>query len=221
MTQTVLITEAHLPWGVALSRHFVKQNWKVIACMPEAARPSSVFPETKQVRIIAMDARSIESVQAAAARVQVVTDHIDLLVNSTASEEGMAPAGIAGISSQGIMDAFHANSLGPIRVIETFLPLMAHGLKRIALLSDVQGSLGLGLAGSDMAYDMSKAALHMAFTMMHGDLSREGYTFRLYVPGTEGDTEQSAAAAFEYFTQPREDEERIVMLDETGQEVPL
>ncbi|WP_136603792.1 SDR family NAD(P)-dependent oxidoreductase [Paenibacillus dokdonensis] len=219
MTQVVLITEAQHPWSIALCRYFAMHQWTVIACSPESIGLN--FTGTEQIHTVTLDPRSKDSVQAAAAHVQRITDRIDLIVSQTVSTGDGEIAGIASMSPAGLLDSFNGNALGAIRVVEAFLPIMHQGLKRIALLTDPKGSLGLSLSGSSIAYSMSKAALHMAYTMMHGDLSREGYTFRLYAPATEVDMNLSAEAAFRYFTRSREDEERMVLLNEAGAEVPL
>lgn len=220
MTWTVLITEAHQPWSQALCRYFAQQQWKVIACMTEESCANISFTGQDQIRVVPLDVRSKASVQAAAERVQGMTDHIDLIIGQGAyDEEGELP-GIAAVSPSRLMEAFNANALGPIRIVEAFLPMMTQGMKRIALLTNPKGSMGLSLPESGFGYGMSKAALHMAFTMMHGDLRRDGFTFRLYASALE-EGENSAQTAFYYFTQPREDEERIVILHETGAELPL
>ncbi|MBB3129616.1 NAD(P)-dependent dehydrogenase (short-subunit alcohol dehydrogenase family) [Paenibacillus rhizosphaerae] len=221
MDQIVLITEAHHPWGRALVREFAQKGWRVMACSPVSVEMFQDAFDTDRIHIFTMDMRSRESVQQAVERIQEQTSRVDLLVCGTLSSQGKESAGIANMSADLVLEDYQANALGPIRVIEACLPLMDHGLRRIALLSDVQGSLGLGLSGAGTGYAMSKAALHMAYTMLHGDLGRKGFTFRLFEPGPEPETEVSAEAAAAYFTGSREDEERMVMLDWRGQEVPL
>lgn len=221
MDQVVLITEVHRPWEYALVQEFAKKGWRVMACSPVPEEEFQDALDTDRIHIFTLDTRSRESVQQAVRRIQEHTSRVDLLVCGTASSQGREAAGIAQMSADLVLEDYQANTLGPIRVIEACLPLMDNGLRRIALLSDVQGSLGLGLSGAGTGYAMSKAALHMAYTMLHGDLSGKGFTFRLFEPGSELETGDSAEAAAAYFTGAREDEERVVMLDWRGQEISL
>ncbi len=221
MEQTVLITEAHQPWCQALGQYFADKQWMVIACLPERELAKVSLADHERIRLVPLDVQSRESVQSAASRIQEMTDSIDMIVCQTVTEDNGEAQGLAGMSTSVLLESFNANALGPIRLVEAMLPMMKKGLKRIALLTDPTGSLGLALPGTGLGYSMSKAALHMAFTMMHGDLSREGFTFRLYAPFAENSVQHSAEAAFRYFTLPREDEERMVLMDQTGAELPL
>ncbi|WP_179281104.1 SDR family NAD(P)-dependent oxidoreductase [Paenibacillus sp. XY044] len=221
MDQVVLITEAHHPWERALVQEFAQRGWYVMACSPVPEEGYQDIPDPDKVHAFTMDTRSKESVQKAVRRIQDQFGRIDLLVCGTASSRQEGTAGIADMSADLVLEDYQANTLGPIRVIEACLPLMDNGLQRIALLSDAQGSLGLGLSGAGAGYAMSKAALHMAYTMLHGDLSGKGFTFRLFEPGSELDAESLVEAAAAYFTESRGDEERMVMLDWRGLEIPL
>ena len=58
---------------------------------------------------------------------------------------------------------FDINALGPLRVVEAFLPLMVNsGLRRLCFVSSEAGSIGDATRQSWYGYCMSKAALNMA-----------------------------------------------------------
>jgi len=81
---------------------------------------------------------------------------------------------------------------------------------------------------------MSKTALNMAVRIMFNDLRREGYTFRLYHPGwvrsymsgqknlsADLEPEDAAARALSFFLGDRDDEDRLVVIDDEGREWPF
>jgi NAD(P)-dependent dehydrogenase (short-subunit alcohol dehydrogenase family) len=129
---------------------------------------------------------------------------------------------------------YDVNALGPLRMVEAFLPLTDRGaMKRLCFVSSEAGSIGRSTRTNSYGYSMSKAALNMATRIMHNHLRPEGYTFRVYHPGwirsymsgsksTEADLEPEEAAvpALEYFLRPRDDEDRLVMRDWLGREWP-
>jgi NAD(P)-dependent dehydrogenase (short-subunit alcohol dehydrogenase family) len=129
---------------------------------------------------------------------------------------------------------FDVNTLGPLRVVESFLPVMeASPMKRLAFVSSEAGSIERCYRTAWFAYTMSKAALNRAVRLMFNDLRPQGYTFRLYHPGwvrsymsgtknTQADLEPEEAAeyALGYFLPDLEDEDRLAMRDYQGQEWP-
>ena len=138
---------------------------------------------------------------------------------------------------------YNVNALGPLRVVEAFLPLTEQSdLKRLCFVSSEAGSINRCERTSWYGYNMSKAALNMAVKLLFNRLRPEGYTFRVYYPGwmrtymrgekdTEANLEPEVAAvpALAYFLgdrcadahQPgRSDEDRLVMRDWQGREWP-
>ena len=127
---------------------------------------------------------------------------------------------------------YDVNALGPLRVVQEFLPLMDRGtLKRLCFVSSEAGSITRSTRVDTYGYCMSKAALNMAAHILFNDLRPRGYTFRVYHPGwmrtymsgsksTEGDMEPDEAArpALDYFLRPLQDEDTLVMRDWQGAE---
>jgi NAD(P)-dependent dehydrogenase (short-subunit alcohol dehydrogenase family) len=138
---------------------------------------------------------------------------------------------------------YDVNALGPLRVVEAFLPLTQRSdMKRLAFISSEAGSINRSERKGWFGYCMSKTALNMAAGILFNRLRPEGYTFRLYYPGwmrtymrgakaTQGDMEPEEAAtyALAYFlrdrgydpdTPGRGDENRLVLRDWRGIEWP-
>ena len=238
MTSTVLITGADRGLGLALCSGLLEQGWRVFAgqFMPEWPELSDLadrYPET--LHIVPLDVRSIDSARDAAKAVAGVTDRLDVLINN---------AGIFSLTSErSIHEAqdylemhrqFDVNALGALRVVETFLPLMADSdIKRLCFVSSEAGSITHAERSSWFGYCMSKAALNMATRILFTALRPEGYTLRLYHPGwirsyMEGDKnmaanlepEEAAARALPVFLGQNEDEDRLVLVDFEGKEWP-
>ena len=133
-----------------------------------------------------------------------------------------------------IRRAYEVNTLGPVRTVEAFLPLMdGSAMKRLCFVSSEAGSIDRCQRQAWYGYCMSKTALNMAVKTMFNHLRPEGYTFRLYHPGwmrtymggqksTRGDLEPEEAAvpALAYFLDDRGDEDRLVLRDWQGSEWP-
>jgi NAD(P)-dependent dehydrogenase (short-subunit alcohol dehydrogenase family) len=75
------------------------------------------------------------SVQAVAGTVAASVAHVDLLINN-AGISARGPAFGEGIDYQSMLQAFSVNSVGPLRMVEAFLPLLDAGdTKRICFVS--------------------------------------------------------------------------------------
>ena len=132
-----------------------------------------------------------------------------------------------------MLQTYDINSIGAIRFIKTFLPLTEKSdFKRLCFVSSEAGSIALSHRDEGLGYCMSKTALNMAVKLMFNHLRPSGYTFRLYNPGwmrsymrgfksTVGDIEpqESAEAAIKLFLEDREDEGRLVLIDNLGCEL--
>ncbi len=231
MDRIALVTGADRGLGFALSEGLLDLGWRVFAGQympdwPELAALANRFPE--RLHIVALDVGSTESVKVAAQATASVADHVDLLINN---------AGIAGWHGDlregfdyAVMHrVYDVNALGPLRIVDAFLPLTDRGLRRLAFVSSEAGSIARCRRQTGYAYCMSKAALNMATKIMFNRLRPEGYTFRLYYPGwlrtymsgqksTQGDmeAEEAASKALPLFLGDREDEDRLVMIDYKG-----
>ncbi len=139
---------------------------------------------------------------------------------------------------------FRVNALGPLRVVEAFLPLLeASELKRLCFVSSEAGSVNRAERKSWFGYCASKTALNMGVRLLFNRLRPRGFTFRLYHPGwmrtyMSGDKntvadlepEQAAVPALAYFLRDRghdphlasrTDEDRLVLRDNRGVEWPF
>ena len=234
-----LVTGADRGLGQALAAGLLDHGWQVFAgqYMPEWPELDALharFPEA--LHLVPLDVGDETSVKAAAELTAAETDRIDLLINNAGVMSSTVFATLREPQDYAEMHRLYdINALGPIRVVEAFLPLTERSqMKRLCFVSSEAGSINAARRTAWYGYCMSKAALNMAVRIMFNHLYPEGYTFRLYHPGwmrtymmgkrnPEADLEPEEAAvyALSYFLTPRADEGRLVLRDYRGREWPF
>jgi NAD(P)-dependent dehydrogenase (short-subunit alcohol dehydrogenase family) len=242
--KTALITGADRGLGLALCAALMQKGWRVFAgqYMPD-------WPELDQLAAISagllsavpLDVSSRESVQAAARQVGEMTPHLDLIVNNAGVLVRTHDRSIHEEQDYaGMHIDFDVNALGPLRVVEAFLPLVEKGTtRRLCFVSSEAGSIGASNRTGWFGYCMSKAAVNMAVKNLFNELRPDGFTFRVYHPGwmrtymsgqknmkATLEPEEAAAYALGYFLSGIEpgstppDEDRLVLRDYLGKEYP-
>lgn len=227
--KSVFITGADRGIGLSLCRCFLENGWQVFAgrFMTDWTELDALQKEFGQsLSLIHLDVGSQESVSQAAAMVREQTDCLDMLVNCA----GIFQNG----SREAVVRSLNINTLGPIRMVEAFLPLMEQGEKKLCFFSSEAGSITLAHRQGDVSYCVSKTCLNMAIRLMFQKLQPQGYRFRLYHPGwvrtymtgqksIEGnfEPEETAAVAYEQFTSQRNWEDVLVMSDVSNEIWPF
>ena len=226
----VVITGADRGIGFALTEIFLKNGYTVYdgQFMPtwhQLADLQQQYPD--RLHIVPLNVGDDQSVKEAARSIGALTGQVDYLINC---------AGIFPLvdDAPAFSSAFQVNSLGPLRVIEQFLPLMQTGTKKLCTFSSETGVIPLMQRTKDFSYCVSKSALNMAMHMLFQQLRPEGYTFRLFHPGwvktymygtksTVGDfePEEAALAAYEYFVSSHQIDDVLIMRDIRGQYWPF
>ncbi len=238
MTLTTLVTGADRGLGFALCAGLLEQGWTVFAGQympnwPELGVLKS--NNSNSLHLIPLDVGSTESVNAAAASVANLTDHIDMLINNAGVYSDTASRTIREpLDDSEYLRLYNVNAVGPLRVVHALLPLTDRGsMKRQCIVSSEAGSISRSYRKSVYNYCMSKAALNMGVSILFNHLRPEGYSFRLYHPGwirsymsgkknleADLEPEEAAAKALPFFLSPRPDEDRLVMVDFQGEEWP-
>jgi NAD(P)-dependent dehydrogenase (short-subunit alcohol dehydrogenase family) len=238
MQQVAFITGADRGLGYALSAALLDLGWCVFAgqYLPEWTdlnKLKAVFPS--QLHVVPLDVNLNESVKAAANVVSSLTDHIDILVNNAGVLSATEDRSVRVAQDYGEFHRLYdTNSLGPIRTVEAFIPLLDLGqTKRLCFVSSEAGSIERTKRRSWYSYCMSKTALNMAVKIMFNELRPQGYTFRLYHPGwmrtymsgtkslvADMEPEDAAAWAIPLFLADSNNEDRLSLIDYRGQEWP-
>lgn len=150
------------------------REWKALSCLQEEYPDSLVC--------IPFNVTDMDQIKEAAATVVRFTNHIDVLVNC-AGINGQIRDIREGYDYERMLNVLNVNALGPIRVVEAFLPLLSAGDRKIWCVSSEAGSIGECWRKDETEYCMSKAALNMGIQILHNLLHKEDYEFRLYHPG--------------------------------------
>ncbi len=226
----VVITGADRGIGLALCENYLKNGYTVYAGQfmpewPQLAALRQQYPGS--LHLIPLNVGEDASVKEAARLVGSLTRQVDHLINCA----GVFPKSE---DAEGFRTAFQVNALGPLRMVEAFLPLMQQGKKRLCTFSSETGVISLMQRVKDFPYCVSKAALNMEMHMLFRQLRPQGYTFRLFHPGwvksymsgqksTVGDfePEEAAPVAYRYFTGDDEIDDVLILKDIQGQYWPF
>ena len=230
MNQSIFITGADRGLGLALVKDFLDRGdlvfagqflteWKELYDLKEKNQEHLV--------LVPLDVSDPESIKKAYHEVSLKTGKIDILVNN---------AGISG-SAGDIMclenvgrglRLFQTNCLGPLAMVNTFLPLMRreNAFRRLCFVTSEAGSISVCHRNDGFIYPMSKTGLNMAVKLLFEQLRGEGFTFRLYNPGwmrsymsgkksTVGkiEPEESSKVAVDYFVNSLKHEDVLKVYD--------
>ncbi|WP_058308362.1 SDR family oxidoreductase [Gracilibacillus massiliensis] len=119
-----------------------------------------------QLRIIHMDVTNEKSVEHAAEAVKLTDQYLDVIINNAAILNERDKT-IEELDIHACLQAFDVNTLGPLRVVKHFLPVLRMERQRkkvnnqaIINISSEAGSLSNAYSG-DYPYGMTKVALNM------------------------------------------------------------
>lgn len=172
--KTVLITGANRGIGLALSKLYATQGWKVIGI----CRTSSPVLENCAAQVIPnIDVTDEQSIKHLVKSLQGAT--LDLLINNAGV---LAHESLGEIDYQSIQHQFLVNAEAPLRITETLLDNLATGAK-VAFVTSRMGSIADNSSGGYYGYRMSKAALNAAAMSLTRDLKPRGISIAILHPG--------------------------------------
>jgi NAD(P)-dependent dehydrogenase (short-subunit alcohol dehydrogenase family) len=243
-SKVVFVTGADRGLGLALTAGLLEQGMRVIAgqFMPDWVELDELASRySGLLSVVPLNVASEMSAQEAARLTSQMVDRVDVLINNAGV---ISPTNLRSIrESQDYAEmhrVFDINALGPLRMVEAFLPLVEKStIRRLCFVSSEAGSIERSTRTSWFGYCMSKSALNMGIKILFNDLRPQGYSFRVYHPGwvrsymsghknSEADLEPEEAArpALGYFLggigseTSSIDEDRLVLRDYKGQEWP-
>ncbi|MDJ0448971.1 SDR family oxidoreductase [Methylocystis sp. JR02] len=169
--------------GLELARQLALRGARVTASVRSengrAALREALAPLGARGQILIFDTRDAAQIHAAAAE---VSEPIDALV-ANAGAYGPQRQSTLDMDFDGVLDLVNINTLGPLRVIQAFLPLLRQGERpRIAVMSSVLGSMALE-GTFNVGYRLSKAGLNKIVQCLADDLKPEGVAVISMHPG--------------------------------------
>lgn len=158
MPRRILITGASRGFGAALAAAFAKRGHRVFAGTraPLEKRTDGATP-------VELDVTRDESIRSACAFIAAQVPALDLLVNNAAVRRPTVMHPIEELDFDDVARTLDVNSVGPLRVMKVFLPILRLGdAPAIVNVSSEAGSIGQCWRDREFDYCMSKAALNMA-----------------------------------------------------------
>ncbi|WP_442756369.1 SDR family oxidoreductase [Methylocystis sp. JAN1] len=178
-----LIAGASRGIGLELARQLASRGERVTASVRSeagrAALDAALAPAGRKGRVLVFDTRDEARIRAAAG---AVAEPIDALI-ANAGAYGPQRQSALDMDFDGVLDLFNVNTLGPLRVVQAFLPLIRRGENpRVVMMSSVLGSMALE-GTFNVGYRASKAALNKITQCLADDLRPEGIAVVAMHPG--------------------------------------
>ncbi len=165
MNKFVLITGASKGLGFSLAEKLIEKNFFVVATYRKKKEFLSRLEKNPNIKLLKMDVSSELSVKNTYHKIKKLINHIDILINNAAIYiEGQKPnlPSIENIDIKKALLTYNVNSLGVLRVLKYFYPLVEKGKeKKIINISSEAGSITNCWRDREFGYSMSKAALNM------------------------------------------------------------
>ncbi|MBT2638624.1 SDR family NAD(P)-dependent oxidoreductase [Bacillus sp. ISL-39] len=185
--KTVYITGCDRGLGLALAGTFVDEGFKVFAgsYIPD-------WPELKELKntagkqlyILPLDVTSDVSVQHAAEEIKRISPRLDVLINNAGIYTDQDGDAFEGFDFDAIRRMHETNTLGPLRVSQSVLPLLMRGDNKLLVnISSEAGSITDCKREKEYGYTMSKAALNMQSVVLQNQLKRFGIKVLAIHPG--------------------------------------
>ncbi|HEY8126997.1 MAG TPA: SDR family oxidoreductase [Methylocystis sp.] len=164
-----LIVGASRGIGLEAARQLCARGERVTASVRNAVGLATLKAAAPEAATLQFDVRDEAAVRAAA---EQVSDPIDVLI-ANAGAYGPQRQSSTDMDFEGALDLLSINTLGPLRVVQAFLPLVKRGARpRIVLMSSILGSMSLE-GTFNVAYRVSKAGLNKIAQCLAADLKAE------------------------------------------------
>lgn len=182
---TVMITGANRGIGLEWTRQYAESGWTVIASCrhPEEADDlKALARKHPQLSVHRLDVTTADQLRTL--QLDLRDARIDVLLNNAGVYLDRFMDGFGGIDYDVWLRTFAVNTLGAVRVSETFIEQVSRSEKKqVVATSSHMGSIAdIGAPGS-YAYRSSKAALNAAMKGLSHALSPRGVGVLLLHPG--------------------------------------
>lgn len=147
--------------------------------------------QTGRIHIVKLDVASSESIHTVTKAVSAITDSIDVFISNAAlTEIGIE---VLNATEEQWLSFYRTNTLGPILLVKELFPFLEKGgLKRLAFVSSLAGSISTDIPLLSYGYGQSKAALNHSARQLSLELKSQGFAVSIIHPGLVA-TEKSKA----------------------------
>jgi NAD(P)-dependent dehydrogenase (short-subunit alcohol dehydrogenase family) len=182
MESTVLITGTNRGLGLALTRQFFKQNFRVYSLSrsisDELQQLRDQYPE--QLTCYLADVNQESQLTEIAREFSDQNVSLEILVNNAAIHLDHPAPDILDLDGDAVLKTLQVNSLGPLLMVKHFLPFIR---RLIVNVSSEAGSIHDSQRDRQFGYCMSKAALNMASKILQNRLADENKKVLAIHPG--------------------------------------
>ena len=176
---TILITGAARGIGFEMARQALARGMDVIGSVRSFEDQRELATRLPQMAVLNFDVRDTEAIQKVS---NAFHRPIDILVNN-AGIYGVDGQTIANVDCDGLADLFNINVLAPLRVVQSFLPLVkASQSPRIVNISSRLG-VTWNTSEGKIGYRASKAALNKLTQTMAEEFAGDNITCVAMHPG--------------------------------------
>lgn len=178
--KTVVVTGADSGLGFALVKAYLERGDRVFA--GRYREKWHLLDELKQqyprtLEVVALDVRSLDSVNDAAKEILAKTDAIDILINNAAIWLDHNTGTILDhrLNYDAIMAQIDVNALGALRVTEALIDAVLNSFDQLVVnVSSEAASMTECSKDDQFGYCMSKAALNMASCIILNGIRKKG-----------------------------------------------
>ena len=136
MTKTILLTGASSGIGRATADLLSQNGFKIIATVRKEEDKTSLESINKNIKCLLLDVTNSEDIKHALSLVKEETDELYAIINNA----GQAYTGIVEYANiEEIKQQFAINTLAPLEITKTFLPMIKHG--KIINISSVSSNV--------------------------------------------------------------------------------
>ena len=155
----------------------------VIFSVRESAKGEEAIRDFKsqKVKYVVLDVDNFESVHQAKKIIKSKMDTIDILFNNAGILIPQYEISAVDTSEESILKTFQTNTLGPLRIIRSFLDMIPKG-GRIVNISSGMGQLD-EMEGGSLAYRLSKTSLNALSKILSVELEKRDISVNAICPG--------------------------------------
>lgn len=184
----IMVTGANRGLGLSLTKVGLDHGHTIFASSRQVDEQvtkqlrelQKMYPD--QLHIVQLDVTSEASVMQAVQEVKAITESLDGLINNAAILNEREKS-IEELDIDAFKLALDINTVGPVRVVKHFLPLLKKGKEQSLInISSDSASLTNAYSG-DYPYGMSKTALNMLTEKLHVTLKEDGFQVLSIHPG--------------------------------------
>ena len=174
--KTIFITGVNRGIGLELAKQYLAEGHAVhgIARSPLKVPLSSLRLHEADVT----DWKALSKIQASLSHDKT---SFDLLINN-AGIYGGDTQDLGNVTPETLLRTFTVNSVAPLMMVQTFLPLLKEG-SLVCSITSLMGSIDDNTSGGYYAYRASKAALNMMTKSLSVDLKNKDITAIVMHPG--------------------------------------